>query len=534
MKKLQYLHPKSKEWLSLEDAKNQNFVKEEKGKLKFKNKETGRFVVEKTASKKGFIRVAPNDNMGISLFDKKSDSKVEPTISGSFRNTRFLLIPRKNLLTYFTHALIYPTILDNRQDGFSQNEDFLTLHERVSHVNDDELVLELSLSTTELKNIDGINQQFILPVSRIKGIYGTEENLRRIKSELQTFEDTFIPHKLFFPLRSLLSSQQGEITNRVSEPVSKYGYDVAKFRERKDYFNRLLGMLSYMKCTNIYFADENKVFSPYSKSFFSFLNLINIKFSTQNDKKAFWKKFLFEGSQNTLLDKVLQDIKNGREVNKDWVKTLIADAPEDIQIIFEKTVFRDYKKEALEKLNKSEWWEYYVLAALYNYRKDNSIVQLPQNIANDVSPQFAEIVLAVLGFYYGYAKLPRTVPINLKDSFFNELSDKFANLKFKLDFQLDYKIIETIYQYCFHNKVGGFNLEYINAKDSFYSRYNLPKNYVEEQYWQFGEKFSTYENQREKQLNQLRQRIYNQFKQVIFSTNEQQLQKIQQMLQQIN
>jgi len=253
-------------------------------------------------------------------------------------------------------------------------------------------------------------------------------------------------------------------------------------------------------------------------------------------KEGFWKKFSLSPNQTELIDIIISDIKEGKEITREWVKVLLTNAPIEIQRIFHQVVFRDYKKEALSKLDNKEWWEYYILAAIYNYRKENSIPQVPLNIVRDINPKFAEIILAILGFYYGYAKLPKYTTINLNNDFFNKLAASNNNIKFNLETSLDKKIIETVYQFCFNEKTNASNYYYLeNTVDNPVKTFSLepPTGYQIENIVQFGERIVSYINQNELLLSSLKQVVTEKFNKIILSSSLNQVQKIQTFLDEI-
>ena len=124
----------------------------------------------------------------------------------------------------------------------------------------------------------------------------------------------------------------------------------------------------------------------------------------------------------------------------------------------------NYKKKALEQLqDKNEI--YYYICLVYNHkqkgsnRKDN----FKLNISSSIPFEKAEIALACLGSYYGYANIRRSEKIEIVDKYFKKLIDKdnFVNMKFKLDSKLDLIIIETIYKCVFENKIQNEEFDYL-------------------------------------------------------------------------
>ncbi len=536
MQNLQYKHPKTGEWINLDKAKEGGFIEQKGKRLKFKNPKTKKYVFKESAKKNGFLRVG--DAAKKTLFEQPSS---EETSSSAKENQyspdtrKFLLTTKSNLLTFFTHALIFPAFLDN---VFSQDEKNvpLFLSNNLPKVQVNEVVFELILTIEELKALKE-NSYFegALPISRVVRIHASPSTISAVREELRTFPDTHIPDFLFEPIVNLTENNYDTEIHLIKEPSVIYA--VESLKNSKTFYNRILGMLAYMKCCSLYFADQEKFSSPYSKSFFSVLSPINKQFIAHNTaKENFWKKFFLSPNQSELIDLIINDIKEGKEINRDWVKILLIDAPVDIQRIFHQVVFRDYKKEALSKLDKNKWWEYYILAAIYNYRKENSIPQVPLNIVTDINPEFAEIVLAILGFYHGYAKLPKRITINLNDAFFNQLAANHNNIKFKLETSLDKKIIETVYQFCFNGKTNLSNYNYLeNSLDNpvKISNLELQDGYQIKKTMQFGEKIVSYSNQNKLQLSSFKKVVIELFDKAILSANLNQLQKIKAILEEI-
>lgn len=481
-KEYRYFNPQDDKPLSNEEAEKRGFIIIEEGKTKYKYPKTGNFVGYDYAKKKKLIKPYTPIQFNIPPISTKNqnfDSK--PTLIDKKSNSTdcYFLQTNKNWLqTYFTYGLIFPKNLDkHRVDSSNYLDDYLIFN--LTRPEEEDVLLEILLTANEEKQL--LHNHFLpfsLPVSRVKNIYTTKNTLQKIKSNADIFSDTFIPHHLYKSIEKISSKSFLE-SNFPDIPPNK---ELELQRKYMQKFDKTLGLLTYMKNTSIYFSDKTDNLSFYSKSYFNILYLINQAFKVESEPKPLWNSFLFDNNPKKIIDRVIHSLSQNRLVDKNLIKELLSDVPQDIRIIFNKFVFKDYKKEALKKFEDDKYWEYYLLTALYNYRKDTNINQVIVNVPNLFVEKFAEPVLALLGYHYGYAKLHKQEEIHIKDAFFKKILNGKQIIKYKFDDFLDYAIVESVYQFCFSGKSINNNLDYLSLNHLKKEKkiISIPKNYVEE------------------------------------------------------
>jgi len=470
-----YIDPETQKTLSDEEAMNKEYIKIDKNnKIKYRDPSTNRYVQLKTAISRGIVA---SPQQVIEKQQVRNDSLANK--EEKEKNKHYFLQTNKDwLLTYFTYGLIFPKNLDeHRGDVSNYLGDYLIFN--LNRIEEYDVVLEVILTTDDEKQL--LHNHFFpssLPISRVKNIYTTKNTLQKIKSNTDIFSDTFIPEHPYksieeIPSKAFLESIFPEIgTNEKLE--------LQRIYMRK--FDKILGMLTYMKNASIYFSDKTDSLSFYSKSYFNILYLINQAFTNESEPKPLWNSFLFDNSPKKIIDRVIASLFQNRIVDKNLIKELLSGAPQDVKISFNKLVFRDYKKEALKKYEDDRYWEYYLLTALYNYRKDTNINQVIVNVSDLFVEKFAEPALALLGYHYGYAKLHKQEEIHIKDAFFKKMLNGKQIIKYKFDNFLDYAIVESVYQFCFSGKPINNNFDYLSLNHLKKEEKSppIPKNYVKE------------------------------------------------------
>jgi len=95
---------------------------------------------------------------------------------------------------------------------------------------------------------------------------------------------------------------------------------------------------------------------------------------------------------------------------------------------------------------------YYYAAyiAQYGDKLSDDKINLKNTITKEVPEEYAEIVLALMGIYFGYFRLLPQEEIKIK-SIYKDVIHNPVNIKFKLDSILDYVTVESIYQFTFNN-----------------------------------------------------------------------------------
>lgn len=391
-------------------------------------------------------------------------------------------ISKSNLLDYFGSGLIYPANYEIRELARSQRTkdiqhlapNHLLISDGFTDVpNDQQVLIEVSLSDFDKQNLIKLHEKiyllpYPLPLSRVNKLYfSSKESQDNSVASANTFADAFLPTHLF----DLWSDK---IENRIDIVRKIQASQIPANKQLKtiglDNFNRVLGMLAFMKNAELYYANETYRFNIYSDAYFKVLKEINQFFDKPEIGKLedvirpYYLNFInpkFLASKGTL-SKIVNAVFNNDTFRKDILKQILGNPIEEVQNAF-RLLISDKTLEALQAIDhlKPAAPELVLLAFLFRFRdKDGSDKyalkdQLPylinkKSLKTVKSLSRTSIVLAVLGLYYGYRNLPKEEEINFKDGYFASFSDngKF-NIKYKLDNLLDRITIESVYQFCF-------------------------------------------------------------------------------------
>jgi hypothetical protein len=427
-------------------------------------------------------------------------------------DTFFVQINKSNLLGYFACALIHPVNYETRELARSQRTkdiqhfapDYLLISDGFSdNFNEEQVLLEVVLTDDDKQNLEKINEKiyllpYSLPISRVKKIYfANAESQANSIATANTFQDAFLPEQLF----EIWNNQMPNRTESVEQAKNTVILQNKNIKiEHQHHFDRVLGMLAFMKNTELYYSNETYEYSTYSEKYFKILNLINpifteVEYLDEANKKYYQSLLKPEKyvTQDTL-QKIVKSIYADETFKKEIFKQILGMPQPEVQKAFELLV-GDKTKDCLQLLTKLRQPELILLAFLYRFRdKEGSdkfalkeqitdLINL-DNFPNDnIALNRANIVLAVLGLYYGYRSLPKDENISFLDSFYTSLGNKFS-IKFKLNSLLDRNIIESIYQYCFHNKQGRF--DYLPTEQNKPKFVDVASDYEDKSYEMFG------------------------------------------------
>lgn len=224
-----------------------------------------------------------------------------------------LQINRIKLQNYVQYGLIVPDkYLDDEHelDIQSKNPEYLIVSNGyVDVLSENQILIELVFTDYEknklIKKDDVYYFDFPLPLTRIKKIYAQDkEIINHICVNLENSEKGFLPKNIFdvynkkdkniFDQISLNDISAG-LTNDYNEKIIKY--------------DKLLGMLSFMKNTNLYYCDDIGIVSNYSDNYFVVLsNFLKTKFNEKKfilnsilNKNKDFKELLFS---NKIMDKL--------------------------------------------------------------------------------------------------------------------------------------------------------------------------------------------------------------------------------------
>ena len=381
----------------------------------------------------------------------------------------FLQIDKSKLEDYVSKGLICPDKFLGKEivkDTQSNNNNFLIISNGYfDKLDNNQLLLDIILTDEEKQNLQTINNIFYLdkplPITRIKTIYchSQKKDSKEIIASLLSYQSGYISEKLF---KTFLKGK-----NKLKQ-YSLSKIENIKYKEYKDEllkYDKVMGMFSFIKNTNLYYVNNRGLYSNYSDKYFEFYNF---KTNQINIKKWIGENFYTK----EIGKKFINRLHSEEYIDENFIKEII----EIIDDSTLKNIFIELVSDPLAKkrILKSLELEdiYYFICLLYIYGKKGSNAKdiLKDNILEEIPFEKAEHALALLGLYYGYSSLRAYEEIEIEDKIYKNIQkDPKFNIKFKLDSNFDYNIVESLYQYAFNHqeekKINNFSyLDEINIK----------------------------------------------------------------------
>lgn len=366
-----------------------------------------------------------------------------------------LQIHRIKLIDYINCGLVLPDVYlgeDIEKDVQSKNKNFLVLSDGyIKELDEYQILLELILTDDEKDKLHNVNDIYYfdkpLAITRIKKIYVQDKNIiKHMSIQIQNSENGFLPNELFdVYIKNKKSIFEKKMYAELQDDISINNYE-----DPKRYFDKRMGMFSFMKNTELYYCDSTNQISNYSEHYFSIL-LANNHFDSLDilNKNKEFKKLLYSNQQ----------------IDKEFIE-LIANNIEDAETkdIFLQILKPTGSREVLSKLLEKNDIEHYLIGLVYYFRQKsaNKKDNIKTDIENLIPYKVAEISLAVLGIYFGYRNLRSQEKVEIKNRYFGKIFGNTFNMKFTLESKLDYITIESIYNICFNGKEQkGYEYEYL-------------------------------------------------------------------------
>ena len=341
-----------------------------------------------------------------------------------------------NLAHYLGSGIIVPSIyIENKnvdiQDGF---KNFLLLSSS-KFTRDTNCAIEIVLNSEE-EVPKKISENFYLfdmplPISRIKGIYFTNEE-KKISSNFDITSGTaFIPEGLL-KVSKEESIDTKELENIEYKPSEKNWSD---FLIRYD---QILGGFSTMRISK-------EKFQNYPTHYFSTLGNINNLFTNILDK------------QNISIENSFQFAFTNEGKFKDFHNTIYSDIDyNEVQRFAEKDNIKLEVKNGIVQIDRiPENKQTYLVAILASYGKGKR-KQVDSFISDLISGKFVDNKKEGLSLIFGLNKGYKAFRNKYKTQNFE------VDIKFRLDSKLDYYIIESIYQSIFNSSNNISSFKYID------------------------------------------------------------------------
>tara|TARA_B110001450_G_C17664384_1_gene498832 strand:- start:1496 stop:3211 length:1716 start_codon:yes stop_codon:yes gene_type:complete len=352
--------------------------------------------------------------------------------------TYYLPIKSTNLAHYFAKGCVCPTkYIENRNEDI-QNifNDFLLLSNNKFTENTN-CSLEIVLNEKE-ESINQITDNFFLldiplPISRVKKIIFKEEEQKTNTTFNITSGAAFLPNNLIEVDSHSPNSNSNELEVKQNFQSNK------NWSSEIDFYNKIMGGFAIMSIAG------NKS-QNYPLNYFYTLSNINTiikdEITNQNidvDNDFAWT--LFENEKFTSLHNAIYSQINNTVVESFAKKDKL-------------NLSKQNGKYLLNKIDQSKTT--YLVAVLASYGQ-GARMNLDTFISDLLTEQFPEKKKEGLALIFGINKG--------YDAFRNEYKTKNfqIDVKFKLDSQLDYYTIESIYQFVFNKKKDNSTFDYIDS-----------------------------------------------------------------------
>jgi hypothetical protein len=349
----------------------------------------------------------------------------------------FLHLNTGNLSQYFTRGIILPSAsiegwINDMQSIYKNG--LLLCKEPL--VKETKCSLEIVLTETEAENLVKLTDFFHLyskplPISRIKKIFFTEPS--QSKKTIYNIEngDAFVPKEL---IKIIDNRKEIDYPERKELDELKQDWSI-----KNKLYNQVLGGLALLKIGKI------NDYKNYSDNYFNYLSYINNKVGMDNknvasaDVKQFIKVLRVDNDKsksnffahitNELVDNYYRE-KFNKSLTIKRGNILIQDTDDTITYIL--SILATYGND----LGKTKKIDDFIYAVCNNKFKGGLI----------------ENICFTFGINQGYS------------SFYNkyQFDNKEIIIKFKLDSELDYSIIESVYQYIYNQKSDNYHFNYIN------------------------------------------------------------------------
>lgn len=456
-----------------------------------------------TGTKKELInRLKLNDDNAEIKIDFNDSDNISSVKKGKIE-AFFIQLNSSNLFYYFNSGVFYPLDIEENQIYKDENrrkdlfnnfpQHIILLKKPLNHFNDDEVLVEVVVNDLNINKINDTELYYIedpIPVSRVKSItFKTAQLVKSFLASAKTFPDSYIPEEL-----CKIESFRTEVMYADLSKISLMpNNNLSKWKAQLDKFDKIMGIFSFMKNSNIFTSDKDNHYQEYPNGYISLLSLLNNNIVPVDQKDlGLYKYILFpleiEKSNvlrilfQEIIDVIYKDIEFDFNISKDIIESTINselatfEERSDLKLILEMLVklenhqisFKDIL--AVETVRKN----YPILVLLFltkfsNKSKQHTDKQAVRNIfiSNEFNfnKSITEFILSVLGLYYGYKKMIKS-DTNLKiiDKNFNFLAENQQSIKFKLESNLDRISIESIFEFCKFSEVQNNDYLYLEIK----------------------------------------------------------------------
>jgi hypothetical protein len=396
----------------------------------------------------------------------------------------FIPIHRASLQTYFARGLIYPVNCEERQnakknrerDILSRYPDSLVIFEGIPSVlPEDNILIEIVLTGTEREDDSVFTLDVPLPLSRVNGLYfgQSAEKIDEICTGMSMYRDSLIPRSICHSL-----SELGDLPKVLSplaivdESSSTASRSRAKYMSNIARYDRYLGMFAFMRTAGVYFTKSCKIYKQLPDFYRRLCSLLIDGIALENDlgqndnMRSIANAMLsMEAGKSPLVEQVVDQILEGQPAEHSQLHKLAQseygrlkytkDNPlgKPLNLFFQEG---DYRTAAQTLADSTEWLPFLMSIVLAKFNKPDSddVTNVKDWIEEDFkNPETAAVLLAMLGLYYGYLRLPAWEDIPELSPNLDEKINSRQFIKFGTESPMDRLIVEAIYQRAFFDKI---------------------------------------------------------------------------------
>lgn len=444
--------------------------------------------------------------------------------------TLFLQLPVNNIGRYFKRGVFYPLALEldedikrlRQPDLFTKCPNYLVLAPgTIEYLDEFEVLVEIQLQTTEEIKLQPFQDVFLypepLPISRIKQLLFPGERARTLfLANANTFKDYFAPVQLTGIISDIvakLNQPDFETNQSPSEP-----YPPIADNQPEDWtsilakYDRILGLFAYLRNSSVVLAAKTSSIQEYPNDALAALHLLNEAAPKQaTERTGLFNYLLRRSTSNTdselspsrrLFFETVAAIYNNETPTYAWAAEHIKGIGSSLQPGTDpvplRNAFKTFEaltqsgqttpKEAIHSFNQPNltnnqdssldipFVALVLLGRYSNRERTNTDKQVALNFLRTARFRTAELgpLLAMLGLYYGYERMPRqdenAAHEFLVDSPFHQLAQRYGRLHFSMDRPLDRAIVECCFQFALTNNTSNNDLAFLELTKASNSR----------------------------------------------------------------
>lgn len=455
------------------------------------------------------------------------------SLAGSNRSngqTLFLQLPVDNIGRYFKRGIFYPLALEldedikriRQPDLLTKCPNYLVLAPgSIDYLEESEVLIELLLQPTEEVRLRPFQDVFLysepLPISRIKKLLFHGEKARtRFLANANTFKDYFAPAQLTEVISDIVArlSQPDFETDQYLSESNRFatGSESIAWNNVLAKYDRILGMFAYLRNSSVVLAAKTNAIQEYPNDALAALHLLNEAAPKQaSERIGFFNHLLRRNTPSAdneltpsrrLFFETVAAIYENDTPNYAWaaehIKTIGSTLPIGTDPVPLRNAFKIFEaltqsgqttlQEAIRSFNQFSatsdqdgglaipFVSLVLLGRYANRERTNTDKQVALNFLRTFGFRVTELgpLLAMLGLYYGYERMPRQDENSayefLPESPFHQLAQRYGRLHYSMDHPLDRAIVECCFQFALTNNTSNNDLAFLELSKSTNSR----------------------------------------------------------------